>query len=411
MGSMRFTGYRDPEVWAELGMIGDSLSFTTDDVVTKLGIGYIKSRGVECAMDTAVRFALLNAGENGEINAKQMLNHHTRLAALVEAGIVADGWYVDDEGKRQRGWVFHQDGIRLFWNRISSSYGFENVHFPASLIGATTLWERKHENRRYLTSNDESSYWYRHRKLWESEEGFQPIPLQGNERMAINLLNDKEVLKSINKSLNRMVKSGKAIQTSHGRGRTFRWNAWGWLDEYRQKHLVTMAKQRKLGDVVNGWEYTKGRVSNVYGVEICDHEWHPHEPVQAFTISMKVPMWEDKAYYSYYNSGVKWSNNHLPYLFFSEDEAREALAYFKHLPSNGISMKIDGIPTMPQYDVTQYKVKMTVIGSAEIEEYLSPQEMYMRMQLGDEDMYKHLARMLREKPSKIAGNTTTKKEE
>jgi hypothetical protein len=81
---MYFTGWRSPEVWAELGMIGNSLSFTTDDTITKLGIGYIKSQDVECAMDTAVRFTLLNAGENGEISAKQMLNQHTRLAALVE---------------------------------------------------------------------------------------------------------------------------------------------------------------------------------------------------------------------------------------------------------------------------------------------------------------------------------------
>ena len=89
---MYFTGYRDPEVWADLGLIGDSLSFTTDETVTKLGIGYIKSRDEEGAMDTAVRFTLLNAGENGEINAKQMLNHHTRLAALIEAGLLAYGW-------------------------------------------------------------------------------------------------------------------------------------------------------------------------------------------------------------------------------------------------------------------------------------------------------------------------------
>jgi hypothetical protein len=408
---MYFTGYRDPEEWAELGMIGNSLSFTTDDVVTKLGIGYIKSQGYECAMDTAVRFTLLNAGENGEINAKQMLNQHTRLAALVEAGIVADGWYLDDEGNRERGWVFHQDGIRLFWNHISSSYSFEDVHFPASCIGATTLWERKYRSRRDLTSNDESGYWHTNRKLWESDEGFQPIPLQGNERMAINLLDDKEVLKYINKSLNRMVKSGKAIQVTHGRGRTFRWNAWGWLDNYRQKHLVSVAKQRKLGDVVNGWEYTKGRVSNMHGVEFCDHEWHPYEPVQAFTISVKIPNWNDNSLYSHLNSDVYWTQKALPYLFFNEEEAREALEHFKRLPSNGISMKIDGLPTIPQYCVTQPKVEMTVEGSAEIEQYLSPQEMYMRMQLGDENMYKHLSQMLRERPAKIAGNLTTEKEE
>ena len=106
-GSMYFTGYRSPTEWAELGLMGDKLSFTDDDTVNKLGIGYIKNQTRECAMDTAVRYTLLNAGENGEINAKQMLNQHTRLAALVEEGIVADGWYEDNEGTKQRGWVYH----------------------------------------------------------------------------------------------------------------------------------------------------------------------------------------------------------------------------------------------------------------------------------------------------------------
>ena len=165
---MYFTGYRDPEVWADLGLVGESLSFTTDDTVTKLGIGYIRSRDVECAMDTAVRFTLLNAGENGEINAKQMLNQHTRLAALIERGLAADGWYLDDEEKRQRGWVFHEDGIRLHWNHISSYYSHEDAHCSASFLGDTEL---RHNDRGWsgrsctLTSygHEERTAYY---KLW-----------------------------------------------------------------------------------------------------------------------------------------------------------------------------------------------------------------------------------------------------
>jgi len=125
-GSMYFTGYRNPTVWAELGMMGDKLSFTNDDTVNKLGLGFIKAQDDECAMDTAVRYTLLNAGENGEINAKQMLNQYTRLAALVEEGIVADGWYMGDEEKKLRAWVYHEDGIRLHWNQVSSSYSYDN---------------------------------------------------------------------------------------------------------------------------------------------------------------------------------------------------------------------------------------------------------------------------------------------
>ena len=83
--SMYFTGYRDGKVWADLGLIGNRLSFTDDEIITKLGLGYITHEKVECAMDTAIRYELLNAGTDGEISAKQMLNPRTRLAALFEA--------------------------------------------------------------------------------------------------------------------------------------------------------------------------------------------------------------------------------------------------------------------------------------------------------------------------------------
>ena len=68
---------------------------------------------------------------------------------------------------------------------------------------------------------------------YESQSGtmyitnkFTTYPVAGNERFLTQVLDDKTVLKVINKSLNRMVKSGKAIQVTAGRGRTFRWDAW-----------------------------------------------------------------------------------------------------------------------------------------------------------------------------------------
>lgn len=427
--SAYFTGYRDPEQWAELGLIGDRLSFTDDDTITKLGLGYIKSQGCECAMDTAVRFTLLNAGENGELNAKQMLNPYTRLAALIEAGIVADGWYKNEDGK-SRQWVYAEGFPKLHWNRMASSYNYDNAHFSSNILGRTDVVTQRHSS----TWNS-STYSYSHpktrylsfgegkdtNKYCPNGEGFTTYLFSENKRMLSNLLDDKEVLSYINKSLNRMVKSGKAIQVTAGRGRTFRWNAWGWLDDYRQKHLVTMAKQRKLGDVVNGWEFTKGRVSNIHGVEICEHEWRPAEPVQAFTISMNVPEWQDnsrwRAYGGYYashpsyQSGIRYSAIQLPYLFFSQEEAEEAVEHFSRLPSNGGSMKLDGVPAMPQYSVEAIGVAMTVEGAAMIEDYHSPQEMYKRMQLADEDTYIHYQEMLLVSPAKIAGVHTTPKEE
>jgi len=428
--SIYFTGYRDPEHWAEVGLIGDRLSFTDDDTITKLGLGYIKSQEYECAMDTAVRFTLLNAGENGELNAKQMLNQYTRLAALFEAGIVADGWYKNEGGEKSRQWVYAEGFPKLHWNRMASSYNYDNAHFSSNILGRTDVVTHRHSSSwnsstysysrpktRYLSygeGHDTDTY-------CPNGEGFTTYLFSDNKRMLSNLLDDKEVLSYINKSLNRMVKSGKAIQTSQGRGRTFRWNAWGWLDDYRQKHLVTMAKQRKLGDVVNGWEFTKGRVSNIHGVEICDHEWHPAEPVQAFTISMSVPSWRDNSRYKawggyyenhpHYQSGIEYSAVQLPYLFFTQEEAEVAVEQFSRLPSNGVSMKLDGAPATPQYTVQAIAVTMTVEGAAMIEDYHSPQEMNKLMQLSDVDTYINFQDLLLVCPAKIAGEKTTPKKD
>ena len=391
-GRKYFTGYRSPEEWAEVGLIGDSLSFTTDETVAKLGIGYIKDQRAECAMDTAIRFTLLNAGENGEITAKQMLNHHTRLASLFEAGLVADGWYIDDEGKRQ-------------------------THFPASFIGSKELWryDTGWSGRSFKLSNSgytSSDY----RKIWESEEGFQPVHLKGHERALANSVDDKEVLKHINKSLNRMVKSGKAIQVTAGRGRTFRWNKWGWLDKYRQKHLVSVAKQRKLGDVVNGWVYTKGQVTEQYGVEICSHEWEPVETVYRYIVQQESPRvrqnrkWTGDKYQTF--EEIVWSSATLPYFFTDEAEALEVAEELNGstFPRKGMGIRVNGQIVPPRHTVSKRHITMRVKGDADIEDYMEPLEMYKRIQLGNFQIAGELNGLLINSIEKKYGSITQKEE-
>lgn len=407
-GSMYFTGYRSPKVWAELGMMGDKLSFTNDDTVNKLGLGYIKAQKDECAMDTAVRYTLLNAGENGEINAKQMLNQHTRLAALVEEGIVADGWYEDDEGKH-RDWVYHEDGIRLYWNQVSSSYSYDNTHFSANVLGAkvVTRYDSGYTGRSWSLrmGNDGYDHYRDNLKMHWKGDSFTLIPLMQNIRAMSHYLEDKIVLRAINKSLNRMVKSGKAVQVTAGRGRTFRWDAWSWLDNYRQRHLVTMAKQRKLGDKVNGWEYTKGRVTNMFGVEVCDHEWKPVEEVTPFFLHMDVPKWTQSNWGNYTTNTTVV----LPHLFFDEEEAQNVADEMnqRSYPRAGLSIRLDGKTLMPTINVVSSTFPMTVDGTADIESYAEPLEMFKQMQFGSPSIYKQLSEMLRSVPRKFAGSTKT----
>jgi len=225
-----------------------------------------------------------------------------------------------------------------------------------------------------------------------------------NIRELTNALDDKTVLGFINKSLNRMVKSGKAKQVTQGRGRTFRWNAWGWLETYRQKHLVTMAKQRKLGDVVNGWEFTKGQITNLYGVEICDHEWIPVEDLYTYGVTMHCPKWTSHSW----ESDTFTAN--MPHIFFTKEDAEEVADELNSnsYPRKGASIFVNGEAQYPHFSVKATKQVMRVKGSAMIEDYMPPLEMLKRMQLADKAMYNELAKLLIHSPSKIAGQKTVK---
>jgi len=396
---MYYTGYRSPKTWSNLGLVGKRLSFTTDEVVTKLGIGYIEHQSVECAMDTAVRFTLLNAGENGEITAKQMLNQHTRLAALFEAGIVADGWYEDAEGNKMRDWVYIKSLAQLHKNTIASNYYYKDTHFSAHILGEQVAVWRNYKGRLNMAVNSNPTAIYN-----EGEKGFVTYRFLDNIRELTNALDDKTVLGFINKSLNRMVKSGKAKQVTQGRGRTFRWNAWGWLETYRQKHLVTMAKQRKLGDVVNGWEFTKGQITNLYGVEICDHEWIPVEDLYTYGVTMHCPKWTSHSWES------DTFTASMPHIFFTKEDAEEVADELNSnsYPRKGASIFVNGEAQYPHFSVKATKQVMRVKGSAMIEDYMPPLEMLKRMQLADKAMYNELAKLLIHSPSKIAGQKTVK---
>jgi len=375
-GSMYFTGYRSAATWADMGLIGDRLSFTDDEVITKLGLGYIQDPNAECAMDTAIRYELLNAGQDGEISAKQMLNHRTKLAALIEAGIVADGWYKNDEGDLQRAWVFDERFVRLHYNRIESSYSYSGTHFAAGLLSMEK--ELKLYTKYGLREGD---YWYYGDTIETIQGPLQTKPVKGNERMLSHVMDDKETLRYINKALNRMVKSEKAVQVTKGRGRTFRWDAWEWLDNIRNKHLVSESKKRKVGDTVNGWIYTQGDTVTTYGVDVHQHWWQPVEKPKLYFVRFTAPYVEE-AYWSGYDSEVRTDNVRLPFFFTNKEEAvllceqMNGQLSCRVDPSSYMIKHIDedwNITTdEPRFEVTLEKYDYMVDKEAVIEDYEEP---------------------------------------
>lgn len=405
MNEMHFTGYRKAETWAELGLIGDRLSFTDDEVITKLGLGYVSSQGYECAMDTAIRYELLNAGQDGEISAKQMLNPRTKLAALIEAGIVADGWYKNDDDERERAWVYDERFIKLHRNKITSHYYRSGTHFAASLLEVEG--EYGFFNKAGIRAVDSNSRWWYGELLESFTAPLQTKPVLGNERMLSNVMEDKIVLRYINKALNRMVKSEKAIQVTKGRGRTFRWNAWEWLDGWRNRHLVSESKKRKVGDTVNGWVYTQGDTVTTYGVDVHQHWWQPVETpklyfVQFLTRNVKVPFW------SGYNSELIWDSTTLPFFFTNEEDAQllceqmNAQLSCRVEPSNYMIKHIDedwNITTDdPQFTVGFEEYKYRVDKEAVIEDYEEPLAAHLSLMTKGFDNYKQMSKLYDDYP-------------
>jgi len=402
---MHFSGYRKAETWAELGLIGDRLSFTDDEVITKLGLGYVSSQGYECAMDTAIRYELLNAGQEGEISAKQMLNNRTRLAALIEAGIVADGWYLDDDNERVRAWVYDERFIKLHHNKITSHYYRRGTHFSASLLEAEG--EYGFFSKGGIRAVDSHSRWWYGQLLESFTAPLQTKPVLGNERMLSNVMEDKIVLRYINKALNRMVKSEKAVQVTKGRGRTFRWNAWEWLDGWRNRHLVSESKKRKVGDTVNGWVYTQGDTVTTYGVDVHQYWWQPVEApklyfVKLATRSVKVPYWAG------YKSELKWESATLPYFFTNEEDAHllceqmNAQLSCRVDPSSYMIKHIDedwNITTdEPQFTVGFEEYKYRVDKEAVVEDYEEPLAAHLSLMTKGFDNYKQMSRLYDESP-------------
>ena len=383
--SMYYTGYRDADEWENLGLIGDRLSFTDDEVITKLGLGYITHDKTECAMDTAIRYELLNAGTDGEISAKQMLNPRTRLAALFEAGIVVDGWYKDDEGNLHRAWVFQEDDYnQLHHNRVSSGYSHDNVHFPAGMLSTTdTIYLRMKEK---LSTYD---YSWRGKLIAKIQGPLKTLPFKGNERMLTHILEDKVVVRYINKALNRMVKSGKAIQVTAGRGRTFRWDAWSWLDDIRNRYLVSESKKRKVGDKVNGWIYTQGDSQTTHGVVVHQHWWQPIDEIKLYKVRLeadrvKSPYWSGET-----NSSIEVGRLTLPYFFNTNDEAFELSNKLNDMlrisvdPQNYAIKYIDENFNMTgggvEYGVVSSNYEMKIGQDAIVEDYEEPQQAFLTL--------------------------------
>ena len=458
---MQYSKHREAETWHELGLMGDTLSYTDEEILTSQALGYVKHTvGKANPMDIAVLYSIVNKGEGVEVTAKDLINDHTRLASLFESGRIVRGrlnsnhvtcsgvhferktedyanqrhlYYVDcivrelDEKEIDYrdyldvicGWEvdgYHADSSEAQLLRVE-----EFKKFCSNVEDVAEHWfDRIHKgvekfNCRYgninwygLCEKDESHYcphhshgtpmrnaWVMNPQLSVIDDSNIPISwtsdsldvyhvidgsMEYNSMLArtyIKHTDDKTVLRQINKAVNRMFKRDVLLQTTEGRGRKFKWydHTWRRVQEKRTQIMASNSKKRKLGDVVNGWIYSKGHVTKSFGMEIVNYTWIPKDELYTYDIMVSYGKTDRYSSTRKSNLGMRFLNE------------QDAIEYIQQL--NAISMpknaqvctnrkvKNDAIlfvAPIYEYEAVDVTSRMTVNATVEVETIPTPQQ-------------------------------------
>ena len=77
-------GWNGWDTFKKAGIVGDSVNFTDNEVVTDHAIGKTKDTIGKCwPMDAAVAYTLAAAGPDADLSAKDMVNQYTKMAAVM----------------------------------------------------------------------------------------------------------------------------------------------------------------------------------------------------------------------------------------------------------------------------------------------------------------------------------------
>ncbi len=326
MGRTHHNTYKSAKEWEQQGLVGKSLQFTDDEIVSTLGIGKSKDMcRTSCAMDMALTYTLMSFGPDREVTAKECINEQTRRAFWYDTRLLAqaktsqpdktDTEYFQEKGKypmvTRTGWHIR----KTLWDGIES--------------GAT--WKELDTNPLYRAKIISSWSSALHVRSWERTSHLTPLEdhmERGMNRVLMDKDGEKELLRCINKGFNRMVKNGRCIQTSVGRGRTFKWTQWNWLEQVRQEVLVSNSFNRKIGDTINGWEYAIKDTTNWWGCQVHTYHWKPVDVLEYYKVriaSGSVTNGQGKYYNGKWNYPKVYSDvfQDTPYVFGTKAQAED----------------------------------------------------------------------------------------
>ena len=271
--------------------------------------------------------------------------------------------YDDVEGQQVKRICSHHDGARIKgWAMLTSDDGFTKLY-------ESNRCQRGWNNNMLRNHFVDSSQWVR----WETQI-----------RSQTRLVDDKEVLKLITKSLGRMMKRVDNIVSKTGSHSTARysWSDWGWLADITSYIRQTRSKNRKAGDVENGWCFTPVNIRKSYGMEISDFVWVPADQndVRYFSYQLCHMV---KPSYSWGSAqrklDVDFSN---AILYTTEEEAQRAGENLLESLTGRGGIIVRRVYTegqfeaQPNYDLHIYSSTCNFVlqGSMEPNEYLTPSE-------------------------------------
>ena len=487
MIEMRFEKHREADTWEALGLMGDTLSYTDEDIITSQALGYTKQTvGTSNPMDIAVLYSIVNEGEGVELTAKDMVNEYTRLAYLFEEGIIVDGYINVDEsidcggfknklrnaeywsgGKyisrssyiiRDLGKLHAYDLIEKYaqllcgwdsnasyheiWETERDKLNADIIDYPCPKDIKLDATKLKHNLKNYLyygvnngaresnTVLDNgwvvNSYGickdstpdlpckvhkvHSSRKdAWVHKKDYSVLKSSNNptsrygfrkhlkavvadtveynkeaNRDYTKIVDEKVLLRTINKSLNRMMKRGVIVQTTEGRGRKFKWydSVWQKVQAQRMKIMTSNSKKRKLGDVVNGWEYYKMKITESFGMEIVEYGWRPKEELNYYYIKMS----NKKICSHYYNNNYYLGDGgglSLHWIFYDSASAHVYKNTLQELMDsatvenginkfNTIDENFDTKIISPQFSVMKVEGKYRLKADADVESLPTP---------------------------------------
>ena len=192
-------------------------------------------------------------------------------------------------------------------------------------------------------------------------------------RSMANAIPDNEVIMSIRESLARMLKRNDNIVSKSGRGKNslHKWSDWGWLAEMSAHVKNTSSKNRKAGDIVNGWKYTKINSRHSFGHEIAEFVWKPVDELKDFIVGRKEPDSSSWQGASGIMTNYRFATKTQVIEFMEKiHELHEDLGgFYARRTHDGIEKTENG-----EWSVRSMNVTIAMHGRVDPEDYLSPQE-------------------------------------